>query len=180
MCVNVRTGTAALISNAYPGSVHDIVILRGHADELNEVLGDKTMLADLGYIGSQRDVPGVVVCGDDNYALRRRRVLVECLFGRLKCLWSIFSSKWRVDEKYFDRFFNVACALTNIDIFYRPLRDEDRDYNIGVLNLILFEMETCVENQKRASEKYRQRRERVLNGLDSEGSETLDEGLLIE
>ena len=86
--------------------------------------------------------------------MRRRRVLVECFFGRLKCLWSIFSLKWTVDEKCFDRFFNVACALTNIDVFYHPLRDEDRDYNIGVLNLILFEMETRAEKRKRANEKY--------------------------
>ena len=27
---------------------------------------------------------------------------MECFFGRLKCLWSIFSFKWTVDEKFFE------------------------------------------------------------------------------
>ena len=39
----IRTGTAEVISKAYPGSVHDIQIMREHADELSEILGDKTM-----------------------------------------------------------------------------------------------------------------------------------------
>ena len=68
--MNARSGTAALISKAYPGSVHDMTILRGHAGELNELLGEKKVLTDMGYVGAQRDVPGVVVCGPNDQVLR--------------------------------------------------------------------------------------------------------------
>ena len=174
VCVNNRTGTAAVISKAYHGSVHDIQIMREHADELNEILGDKTMLGDLGYIGGGRDVHGLVVCDQANEELRRRRVLVECFFGRLKSLWSVFSSKWPIDEKFFDRFFNIACALTNVDILYRPLQEVDHQFNIGVLNLILIDLEVRAARKKRANERYVRRRLRTLNGLESDSSETLE------
>ena len=49
VCVNVRCGTAALVSPSFPGSVHDIPILRPHARQLREILGERTLLADLGY-----------------------------------------------------------------------------------------------------------------------------------
>ena len=173
--MNIRSGTAVVISKAYPGSVHDIQIMREHADELNDILGDKTMLADLGYIGGGRDVHGLIVCDQANDQLRRKRVLVECFFGRLKNLWSVFSSKWHIDEKFFDRFFNIACALTNVDVLYRPLQEVDNEFNTGVLNLILIDLEVKAARKKRANEKYLRKRLRTLNGIESDTSETLEQ-----
>ena len=86
VCVNVRSGTAALVSKAYPGSVHDITILRDHAQTINNVLGGRAILADLGYRGAQRDVPTIIVCEPNQRELRAKRVLVECFFDRLKML----------------------------------------------------------------------------------------------
>ena len=87
--MNVRSETAALVTRAWPGSVQDVRVLRSHAEEVRNLIGERKLLADLGYAGSQRDVPGIVVCGDEE-ELRRVRVLVECFFGRLKCIWVPF------------------------------------------------------------------------------------------
>ena len=58
----MRSGTAALVSKAFHGSVSDIEVLRSHTDEINAVLAGRSMLADLGYRGVQHDVPTIVVC----------------------------------------------------------------------------------------------------------------------
>ena len=49
VCVNVRSGTAAIISPSFPGSVHDVMVLRSHAEQINDVLQGRSLLADLGY-----------------------------------------------------------------------------------------------------------------------------------
>ena len=167
VCVNVHSGTAALVSRAYPGSVHDITILRDHAQALNNVLGGRAILADLGYRGAHRDVPTIVVCDDDAEQLRAKRVLVECFFGRLKVLWSVFSSKWTLGEEFFDVFFDIACALTNLDVLHRPLRQNDQVFNQGVLNMILEELKMKADRQRAANERYLVHRREVL-GLDDD------------
>ena len=80
VCANVRSGTAAIVSKAYPGSVHDLTILRDHAQVINNTLGGKALLADLGYKGAHHDVPTIVICDDELEPLRSRRVLVGCFF----------------------------------------------------------------------------------------------------
>ena len=75
--VNIRSGTAAVISKAYPGSVHDIIILRENAGAVNSLLGRRSLLADLGYRGAERDVPTTIVCGQGQRRLRAKRVIVE-------------------------------------------------------------------------------------------------------
>ena len=156
--VNAQSGTAALISKAHPGSVHDLTILRTHSAAVNNLLGGRSVLADLGYRGAQRDVPTLIVCDGEQEALRAKRVLVESFFGRMKVLWSVFSTKWRLGEESFDVFFNIGCALTNLDILRRPLRETDMEFNQGVLRLVLLEHKMKVERQKRANDAYRQRR----------------------
>ena len=37
----------------------------------------------------------------------------------------IFSETWKIEERYFDRFFDIACGLTNIDVLNGPLNVED-------------------------------------------------------
>ena len=154
VCVNVRSGTAAIVSKAYPGSVHDITILRDHVQVINNTLGGKALLADLGYRGAQHDVPTLIVCDDEAEHLRTKRVLVECFFGRLKLLWSVFSTKWKLGEEFFDTFFDIACALTNLDILHRPLRQDDSVFNEGVLNLILEDLQMRADRQREANERY--------------------------
>ena len=168
VCVNVRSGTAAVISKAYPGSVHDLKILRDHAHAINDMLGGKILLADLGYQGARHDVPTIVPCDDSLEQLRTRRVLVECFFGRLKKMWTVFSTRWKLGEEVFDTFFDIACALTNLDILHRPLRQSEAEFNIGILNVILEDMKKAVESQREANGRYvRGRREEL--GIEGVG-----------
>ena len=88
--VNIRSGTAAVISKAYPWSVHDIIILWEHAGAVNRLLGRRSLLADLGDRGAERDVPTTIFYGQGQRRLSAKRVIVECYFGRLKLLWSVF------------------------------------------------------------------------------------------
>ena len=71
------SGTAALISRAYPGAAHDMAILSSHPRQVRDLIGDRKVLADLGYTGGQRYVPVMVVCMPDDHLLKRRRVIVE-------------------------------------------------------------------------------------------------------
>ena len=156
--VNIRSGTAAVISKAYPGSVHDIILLRDHAAAVNRLLGRRSLLADLGYRGAERDVPNIVVCGQGQQMLRTRRVIVECYFGRLKLLWSVFATTWKMSEETFDVFFDIACALTNLDVYHRPLRANDQAFNHGVMNAIRDRLAENANRQRALNADYQQRR----------------------
>ena len=162
VCTNIRSGTAAIVTRSFPGSVPDITVLRSHAEEVNRLLQGRSMLADLGYRGAERDVPTIVVCGQGQGPNRTKRVLVECYFGRLKRIWSVFSTAWALSEEEFDLFFDLACCFTNMDILHRPLREADREFNEGILNVVLDEREDAAERQRDANEAYiRRRRERL-------------------
>ena len=167
--VNIRSGTAAIISKAYPGSVHDIVILREHAGAINNVLGRRSLLATLGYRDEERDVLTIVVCGQGQRRLRAKRVIVECFFGRLKLLWSVFTGTWKMSEDSFDVFFDIACALTNIDVYHRPLRLNDQAFNRGVLNSIRDRLAANAERQRDSNAEYRQRRRHRLGVRPPDG-----------
>ena len=163
VCVNIRSGTAALVSLVFPGSVHDITSLRSHTEAINETLQGRSMLADLGYRGAEQDVPTLIVCGPEDTGLRSRRVLVECFFGRLKTLWRIFSKVWTLDEHYFDVFFDIACGLTNLHILTNhPLQERDSLFNMGVLNKIKLEYRRRQERKRIANARYRRNRRRRL------------------
>ena len=71
--------------------------------------------------------------------------------------------KWTLEERYFDRFFDIACALTNVDIFHRPLREDEAEFNVGIYNLILLELETKMLKKKRANEEYNRKRRLELD-----------------
>ena len=84
------------------------------------------------------------------------------LFGRLKTLWDLFTELRTIEEQFFDRFFDIACALTNIDILNRPLPDEDLEFNEGVHNSIVEDLAIKLRKKKWANEEYnRRRRERL-------------------
>ena len=155
------------MSRSFPGSVHGINALRSHAAEINDILAGRSILADLGYHGAHVDVPTLIVCDGAVARLRVRRVLVECFFGRLKCLWRVFSTTWTLGGEDFDMFFDIACALTNMDILHRPLRENDRLFNVGVLNLFRMTFEDAQERRQRVNRVYNERRRRRL-GLEDE------------
>ena len=50
--VNIRSGTAAMISAEHTGSVPDIEILKQHPEEVNRMIGVTRLLADKGYRGT--------------------------------------------------------------------------------------------------------------------------------
>ena len=132
--VNAATGTAALVSAGRPGSVHDLTIMRGNADAINRLVGESVILGDKGYRGGRPSVPNLYVVEDaDNDAVRTKRVVVECFFGRLKKKYSVFGAKWTLAVDLFDAFFDCACAMTNVDILFNPLSGEDKAYNDEVI-----------------------------------------------
>ena len=140
------------------------MILRNHAASINGLLRGRTILADLGYRGANRDVPTLVVCDGLDPRLRAKRVLVECFFGRLKLLWTVFSVKWRLGEECFDVFFDIATALTNLDILHRPLKGGDALFNEAVMKNILVEQMKKVERKRLANAANKERRMARLFG----------------
>ena len=158
VCLNIRSGTAAIVSKSFPGSVADIEVLRSHAEEVNTTLAGSSMLADLGYRGVQLDVPTIVICDRERIPNRTRRVLVECYFGRLKMLWRVFATRWKLGEQAFDAFFDLACCFTNADVLRRPLRETDKAFNDGIRNLVQAERAATLTDYRVRNARYRQRR----------------------
>ena len=101
------------------------------------------------------------MCGERD-ALRSRRVIVECFFGRLKSLWSVFARAWTLEKEDFDIFFDIACGLTNVHILLYPLQQADLLFNAGVLNLIKARVLREREAQRASNEAYRRRRHERL------------------
>ena len=164
MVVNVRSGTAAMISDAYPGSVADITVLRNHAAEVNAMLGESTLIADKGYRGDCL-VPGLVVVDDDaGMRVRQQRALVERFFGRLKNSFVVFSQKWALGFACFSSFFDMACGLTNLLILVHPLNYDDWVFNN---NLLLWELEVQESENKKREKEERKGREGDLNAMSS-------------
>ena len=160
--VNVRSGTAAMISDEHPGSVSDITVLRRHAREVNRMLGQSSMLADKGYRGDTL-VPNVIVVGDHlDEHICAYRLIVERFFGRLKNTFIVFSQRWTMDVSSFSDFFDVACGLTNLLILVEPLNHDDFVFNNNILLMWLNEIEENEENRrvKEAARRERRRLER--------------------
>ena len=117
-----------MISKAVGGSVADLVVLKRHADEVNQMIGATTVLADQGYRGDTR-VANLRVVSQANEAERSARVIVERFFGRLKNTFIVFARTWELSWVSFDDFFDVACALTNVTIITAPLNFDDWLFN---------------------------------------------------
>lgn len=126
--VNIRSGTAAMISEEYPGSFSDIEILKRHPEQVNQMLGVTHMLADKGYRGDPH-VPNLIVVPDGDEIQKRARLIVERFFGRLKNSFIVFSRTWELAWERFSDYFDVACALTNSLITISPLNYQDWQFN---------------------------------------------------
>ena len=126
--VNIRSGTAAMISEEYPGSFSDIEILKRHPEQVNQMLGVTHMLADKGYRGDPH-VPNLIVVPDGDEIQKRARLIVERFFGRLKNSFIVFSMTRELAWERFSDYFDVACALTNSLITISPLNYQDWQFN---------------------------------------------------
>ena len=158
--VNAVTGTVAFVESAYPGSIHDISILRKGASKLVRVLQGSTLLADKGYRGGEADVGTLLVVTEHSpSALRNRRVVLECYYGRLKSKNATFSRKWALDDQTFDTFFDLACCLTNADIMYNPLNDEEREVHLNIMAYWRLLEEERLRRRALINARYRQRQE---------------------
>ena len=115
---------AAMITKEYPGSTADIEVLRRHADEVNRMIDETTMLADKGYQG-ETGVPNCHVVSGAIEAEVENRLNVERFFGRLKSTFMVFSKRWELTGPCFSLYFDLACALTNLAILVAPLNKDD-------------------------------------------------------
>ena len=89
------------------------------------------------------------------------------LFRASQVPWTMFSRKWVLSHERFDTFFDVACALTNLDVLVRPLQRRDAEFNRGLLNIILMERQRKAERQRIANETYlRNRRDAIEEARD--------------
>ena len=87
----------------------------------------------------------------------------------MKLLWSVFATKWKLDQDCFDLFFDLACMFTNIDVLHRPLRESDLEFNEGILNSMLIEQERKQRKQRWANIEYRERRRARLGMEPADG-----------
>ena len=156
--VNVRSGTAAMVSEARPGSVTDIVVLKDHAEQVNHMLGVTMMLADDGYRGDTR-VNNLILASNGGEGETRARLIVERFFGRLKNVFFVFSQIWELSYRSFDDFFDIACALSNIMILLSPLNFDDWEFNACLLKKWEREIEAAVLNNK---DKYQRKKMKRL------------------
>ena len=158
--VNAVTGTASFVESAYPGSIHDISILRKGASKLVRVLQGSTLLADKGYRGGEADVGTLLVVTEHSpSSLRNGRVVVECYFGRLKSKYATLSRKWALDDQSFDTFFDLACCLTNADIMYNPLNNDERELHVNIIAHWRLLEEERLRRRALINARYRQRQE---------------------
>ena len=94
------------------------------------------------------------------------RVRLECFFGRLKSLFGLVRNKCVLSNNVFDDYFNVACAICNIDIILRPLKREDGNNYKAILANMISEVEIQREKKRKSNEDYR-RMKRVDEAIDN-------------
>ena len=97
------------------------------------------ILADKGYQGAADELrvlcpkkkkPHRMLSFDNeegNRELSSDRVVVENYFGRMTRLWEVKSCKYRWAEELYDPIVQACVVLTNIYMFWHPLRDQDNE-----------------------------------------------------
>ena len=125
------SGKAFYISQAFPGSVHDMHILSKSCDEIDDIINGTGLLADKGYVGGDKYIQSLHIPSDADRdrPLRVRRVLVEQYFGRLKKRFSVISERFPLRDDMVDLVFDLCCALVNIDLEKHPLKRDDEEVN---------------------------------------------------
>ena len=170
--VNVRSGTAAMISQEHPGSVPDVEILKRHAENVNRMIGPTRVLADKGYRGVTQ-VPNLHVVTDENGAEKRARVIVEQFFGRLKSSCAVFARPWELSWRRFSDLFDIGCALTNILLDIHPLNIDDWDFKDGIFRKWKNKWKSERNATKRGTRGKDSKTPRARNGFLFDSSELL-------
>ena len=97
---------------------------------------------------------------EGNKELSSDRVIVENFFGRLNGLWEVTSRKYRWAEEIYDPILHLCVALTNIHIFWHPLRDQDGERYQQVRNKWFTLGEGMLKKRKLNQQRYRDKRQR--------------------
>lgn len=165
--VNVNSGSACYISNYRPGSVHDMVILKETADDIKDILGSKKLLADKGYVGGNGHIDNLVIPTDEasHNEIKKRRVLIERYFGRLKLRFDVLNSIFPLSEESFDDVFNICCCILNIELKEMPLNESDENNNNIFLDNILIEQEERKEKKRQANKKSREAKKKRFDNF---------------
>lgn len=165
--VNALSGTACYISNYRPGSVHDMVILRETSDDINDMLGDKKLLSDKGYVGGSGYVRNLVIPSDcpSDTQIKKQRSLVERFFGRLKLRFNVLNSVFPLSEELFDDVFNICCCLLNLELSEMPLNEKDEEINEVFNNNLLIEHQERKEKKRKANKKSREGKKKRFDNL---------------
>ena len=140
------TGLLIHFSESVPGSVHDFTLFKNSnlkllIEQENAYYqglfnSNCTTLADAGYQGLTNLVPGSIPphkkprngnLSDQqkefNKKTSHRRILVENYFGRLKTLWKIMATKYRLKLSSYGHVWCFCASLTNYHISLHPLRE---------------------------------------------------------
>lgn len=144
------TGLLIHFSRSFPGRVHDFQVFKSSG--LRDLIlaensncqrifhEDCTVLADSGYQGINKEVPGAVTprkkpknqerSAEDiafNKTITHQRIIVENWFGRLKVLWNIMYQCYRLKLSFYDDLWKFCASITNYHILHHPLRHEDEE-----------------------------------------------------
>ena len=149
------------------------------------------ILADKGYQGDADELrvlcpkkkkPHRMLSVDDeegNRELSSDRFIVENYFGRMNGLWEVTSRKYRWAEELYDPIVHACVALTNIHIFWHPLRDQDGERYQQLRNKWYTIGEGVLKKKKLNQQRYREKRQRRLSmdsGMRRECSNVYSDG----
>ena len=136
--------------------------------------GQLAILADKGYQGAAefcrnfhpkcKPQGGFLSPGEvaENKVISSNIIIVENHVGRLCGLWNVIGCKWKWSEEHYDPVFRLCLGLTNFNIRWKPLREQDmslyqqltsRWYSIGNSQL---------ERRRRIQKNYREKRANIL------------------
>lgn len=147
------TGLLIHFSRCFPGKIHDFQVFKDSGlkklileenNNCQRIFKENcTVLADSGYQGISKEVPGAVTPrkkqrGQErtvedmafNKTITYRRIIVENWFGRLKTLWRIMFHCYRLRITFYDTLWKFCAAITNFHIKHHPLRanqDEEEE-----------------------------------------------------
>ena len=164
--VNVVSGTASYVSPSFPGSINDITVLQNTSKDIIKLLNGTDIIGDKGYRSMNKYVPTGKVASD--VIERKHRPIIERFFGRLKNLFVLFCNRFKLHESLFDVYFDIAVALTNIDIHSRPLNEEDAKVFHNIEQNIMIQTELKRLKKKETNDAYISRKKEMEREMEQE------------
>jgi len=131
LAISNENGYVLFVSDSYQGSTHDKTIW----DQIQFDFGDLNVLADLGFLGAEKDQPNVILPykkpknkeltalqKDINRVIGSTRVRIEHAFSGVKRL-KIIRNKIRLKTySVRDQVFKIATALHNLRVYFRAIQ----------------------------------------------------------